>query len=188
MGIPTDCANPLLLLNGDFAAATGWIVGANWTIAGGDASCVENGVPTDGYLDQILSGQDGHIYLVRFDVTAISVTAPNEFDCDLFGEFCPGITAIGSYEFFLYCPDTSAPANKISFYLQLTSKIGDSVTIDNVEVIDITLRLACEMGLSPTEAGLMDWWDIGDGKIMVRMVDKVLGYIYYVIVELAAIA
>lgn len=114
-----------LVTNGTFATDTGWTKGNGWGIAGGVASCASG----YGNLEQDVSAVIGHIYKVKFAVTAYT---SGTLLTQVGGASTDRATATGTY-----CSEATATSigNLLFGSTPGSSFVG---SIDNVEVYDVT--------------------------------------------------
>lgn len=173
MGIETECLPNVKIKNGKFTSPDDWIKGINWTIAGGVAVNVENGNPPDGYLKQIIIGQNLHTYRVKLEIKAINININNEFRVRIFDQ-ATSANAVGNYVLYFTIVD-SEPFfwDGLFFYLRFPAFVGDTVTIDNVEIMDITQQCLCVYGFDPRLHSKYELLDLGGGLFNLTVANRI---------------
>jgi hypothetical protein len=141
-----------LVTNGDFATDTDWTKGTGWTISGGAATVVAPG-STVTNLTQTIAITSGKTYKIEF--TLSGATNLQDFDFILANGDGADLTytANGTYSIF---KTMAASASVIQFRMSGISETGDSVTIDNVSVREVTVANALAPILGP-ELALASW-------------------------------
>lgn len=136
---------PELVANGDFASATGWSIGANWSISGGVATHGASGVNT---LAQALNTTAGRTYAVSWQIAA--VTAAGSGISVRIGTGGAGSVLGGVYSAAGNYVDILTPtADQTGFQFITRGAVGDWVgSVDN-----ISMREVLEWG----------WAWVGDG-------------------------
>lgn len=116
---------PELCVNGDFSSATGWGLGAGWTIAGGKAA-ITNSAATNSVSQAVAI--PGKLYQVTFEI--ISVVA-NGFRPHCGGNFGTTRNAPGTYTEVVLCGATTTAGVGASL-------AGTTGELDNISIKEIS--------------------------------------------------